>query len=128
MSACVGGGTLRRNINLGIQSERTCTYIFLRHKLGHVWSSTVYPPFFRSKSSRFVKLVQPKSYLTTTFEALRKYVRSLVSKITVEPTTLLLPVKWSFYPENIWPDHCMTSHEKRLSRWACVKPGLPEHT
>ncbi len=61
---------------------------------------------FHSKSSRFMKRVQPKIYLTTTVEAISMYVSyrtALVSKIAVEPTTLLPPVKRSL-SENIRPD------------------------
>ncbi len=42
-------------------------------------------PRFRSKSSRFVKLVQYNSYLTTVVEA--QVSRLLISKIAVKPTT-----------------------------------------
>ncbi len=62
-----------------------------------------------------MKLVQPKSYLTTTVEALSMQVpeTALVCKITAEPATLLPPVKRSL-SENNRPDYCMMSHEKRL--------------
>ncbi len=47
-------------------------------------------PRFRPKSSRFIKLVQYESYLTTVVEALNTQVsRLLVSTIAIEPTTLL---------------------------------------
>ncbi len=41
---------------------------------------------FRSKSSRFVKLVQYNSYLTTVVEA-PSFTTALVSKVVIEPTT-----------------------------------------